>query len=38
MKHTIGIGGSVSKLEDMRRRLESTQLNAVRELLTDNEK
>ena len=35
MKHTTGIGGSVSKLEDMRRRLESTQLNAVRELVTD---
>ncbi|MCL4457207.1 MAG: hypothetical protein M1147_04275 [Nitrospirae bacterium] len=35
MKHTTGIGGSVSKLEEMRRRLESTQLNAVRELLTD---
>jgi hypothetical protein len=35
MKHTIGIGGSVSKLEGIRRRLESTQLNAVRELLTD---
>ena len=36
MKHTTGIGGSVSKLEEMRRRLESTQLNAVRELLTDS--
>lgn len=36
MKHTIrSIGRSVSKLEGMRRRLESTQLNAVRELLTD---
>jgi hypothetical protein len=36
MKHTISsIGGSVSKLEGIRRRLESTQLNAVRELLTD---
>jgi hypothetical protein len=35
MKHTTGIGGSVGKLEDVRRRLESTQLNAVRELLTD---
>lgn len=36
MKHTNSIGGSVSKLEEVRRRLESTQLNAVRELLTDN--
>jgi hypothetical protein len=35
VKHIKGIGGSVSKLEGMRRRLESTQLNAVRELLTD---
>ena len=35
MKHTNGIGGNVSKLECVRRKLESTQLNAVRELLTD---
>ncbi len=35
MKHTTGIGGNVSKLEDVRRKLEATQLNAVRELLTD---
>ena len=35
MEPTTGIGGSAEKLEAVRRRLEETQLNAVRELLTD---
>ena len=35
MKHTTCIGRRGSKLEEVRRKLESTQLNAVRELLTD---
>jgi putative transposase len=35
MRHITSIGGSISKLEGMRRTLESTQLNALRELLTD---
>lgn len=36
MKHcTKSIGGNISKLEEVRRKLESTQLNAVRDLLTD---
>jgi len=33
--HANSIGGSAVKLEAVRRRLEETQLNAVRELLTD---